>query len=112
MRPAGVFTRLVHRFGVAVVKALMLNREAIIDRQLVQEPIAEAAMELYASACVLSRRDAELSGRVENPPAWAPAAADLFLRQSARRIREALARVGHRENAAIVDVAKRVLKSS
>ena len=62
--------------------ALFRNREAIIDRQLVQEPIAEAAMELYASACVLSRRDAELTAPspAEGAAAWEPAAADLFLR--------------------------------
>jgi acyl-CoA dehydrogenase family member 9 len=108
---AHAFSRLVHRFGVKVVSTLMRHREAILDRQLVQEPIAEAAMELYASACVLSRRDAELTGGSERPAAWEPAAADLFLRQSARRVREALGRVGGSENAAITDLAQRVLET-
>ena len=105
--------RLVHRFGLTVVGTLMRHREAILDRQLVQEPIAEAAMELYASACVLSRRDAELSsgGDGNGLAAWEPAAAALFLRQSARRIREALGRLWSHDNAAIRDLAKRVLES-
>ena len=42
---------------------LITYREPILDMQLVQERIAGAAMELFASACVLSRWDAELQGR-------------------------------------------------
>jgi alkylation response protein AidB-like acyl-CoA dehydrogenase len=103
---------LVHRFGLSVVETLVRHREAILDRQLVQEPIAEAAMELYASACVLSRRDAELSaGGGDGLAGWEPAAAELFLHQSARRIRAALGRLRHHDNAAICDVAKRVLET-
>ena len=92
---------------------LIRHREAILDRQLVQEPIAEAAMELYASACVLSRRDAELtSGSTDDGlAAWEHAAAGLFLRQSARRIREALGHLWSHDNAAICDLAKRVLEA-
>ena len=53
-------SRLLHHFGLIVDWTLIRHREAILDRQLVQEPIARAAMELFASLCVLSRRDAEL----------------------------------------------------
>jgi alkylation response protein AidB-like acyl-CoA dehydrogenase len=113
MEPARVLARLIRSFNRTVVSALMRNREAILDRQLVQEPIAEAAMELYASVCVLSRRDAELSGDKphEDTSSWQPAAADLFLRQSAARIRAALSRVNNPDNAAITDLAKKVLDS-
>jgi hypothetical protein len=71
-------------------------------------------MELYASACVLSRRDAELASTAtaDGLAAWEPFAARLFLQQSARRIREALRRLGHHDHAAIGDLAKRVLESS
>jgi alkylation response protein AidB-like acyl-CoA dehydrogenase len=110
---AGVLSGLIRHFSRTVISTLMRHREAILDRQLVQEPIAEAAMELYASLCVLSRRDAELSGDKphEDTASWQPAAADLFLRQSAARIRAALKRVNNPENAPIVDVAKRVLEA-
>ena len=103
--------RLVRRFGLVVEPALVRHREAILDRQLVQEPIAQAAMELYASACVLSRLDAELSEahRLESRPAWEPAAATLFLRQSARRIRQSLCRLHDHDNEAILQTAERVL---
>ena len=111
---AKVLSGLIRRFSHTVIGTLMRNREAILDRQLVQEPIAETAMELYASVCVLSRRDAELSGDSpgETSPGWHPAAADLFLRQSAGRIRAALGRVNNRDNAAIIGLAKSVLEAN
>ena len=92
---------------------LLRHREAILDRQLVQEPIAEAAMELYASACVLSRRDAELSsgGTGDSLAAWEPAAAALFLRQSARRIRAGVEPAGQPRQRRDPRLAKRVLES-
>jgi hypothetical protein len=55
---------------------------------LVQERIAGAAMEMFASACVISRLDSDLQGIAQNG-ASAPAnreAAQLFLRQSFHRI--------------------------
>jgi len=113
LRPAAwTLGRLVRRFGLSVEGALVRHREAIVDRQLVQEPIAETAMELYASLCVLSRRDAELraGGPAQTAAGWEAAAAALLLRQSARRIRESLARLGHHDRQAILGTAGRVLE--
>lgn len=53
------FARLVRRFAAKVVRLLIRHREQILERQLVQERIADAAGALYAYACVLSRLDAE-----------------------------------------------------
>ncbi len=104
--------RLIRRFGLAVEAALVRHREDILDRQLIQQPIARAAMELYACACVLSRRDAELSadGRHDESRQWEPAAADLFLKQSMRRIREALRCIGDHDREAIARTARRVME--
>src|SRR3984893_19520656 len=52
--------RLIWRFNFAVNRALIAYREPILDMQLVQERIAGAAMDRFASTCVLSRYDAEL----------------------------------------------------
>src|SRR6184192_366249 len=81
--------RLIWRFNFAVNRALIAYREPILDMQLVQERIAGAAMDLFASTCVLSRWDAEVQAARRNGDS-APlehSAADLFLRQSFRRIR-------------------------
>src|SRR5467141_2874353 len=81
--------RLIWRFNFAVNRALITYREPILDMQLVQERIADAAMDLFASTCVLSRLDGEIQFARRNGDAAAPdhADANLFLRQSFRRIR-------------------------
>jgi alkylation response protein AidB-like acyl-CoA dehydrogenase len=97
LRPhAQRLARLIQQFGTEVQRVLRRHREAIIERQYVQARIAQAAMELFASSCVLSRLDSERSHL--NTSASIPsaverdhAAAQYFLVTSARRIRRALA---------------------
>src|SRR5256712_10967418 len=81
--------RLIWRFNFGVNRALIAYREPILDMQLVQERIAGAAMDLFASTCVLSRWDAEVQFAQRNGESGAQknSAAELFLRQSFRRIR-------------------------
>src|SRR6266446_1190009 len=90
--------RLIWRFNLAVNKSLIVYREPILDMQLVQERIAGAAMDLFASTSVLSRWDSEIQFAQGNgeKPSQKNAAAELFLRQSFRRIRSYLA--GHTDN--------------
>lgn len=71
--------KLVQRFGTAVQKTLIRHREEIIERQLEQERISWAAMELFAAACVLSRRDSENAHQIGLQNV---AAADLLLQTS------------------------------
>src|SRR6059036_2775621 len=52
--------RLIWRFNLAVNRSLIVYREPILDMQLVQERIAGAAMDLFASTAVLSRWDSEI----------------------------------------------------
>lgn len=89
---AASLSRQISRFGIIVQRELIRNREEILERQLIQEPISEIAMELFASACVLSRVDSE--GVLTPVP-------KLFLRQAATRIDEALHRVGINDGAMI-----------
>ena len=72
----------IRRFNVQVDRALIRHREEILDRQYVQERIARAAMELFASACVLSRWDSELqaAGADASTNGAPHSAAELFLR--------------------------------
>ena len=79
--------------------------------QLVQERIANAAMDLFASTCVLSRHDAELQFAQRNGSSSSPDkfAADLFLRQSFRRIRHFLAGLTDNEDKWVLATANSVL---
>jgi alkylation response protein AidB-like acyl-CoA dehydrogenase len=103
--------RLIWRFNIAVNRALIAYREPILDLQLVQERIAGAAMDLFASTCVLSRWDAELQFVRRNGDS-APQtnhAADLFLRQSFRRIRRFLSDLSDNEDKALLATANSAL---
>ncbi len=103
--------RMIWRFNLAVNKALIQYREPILDMQLVQERIANSAMEMFAAACVLSRYDSELQGVSQNGSA-SPAnhrAAELFLRQSLSRTRRFLADLSENDDKALLATADDVL---
>ena len=79
--------------------------------QLIQERIANSAMEMFASACVLSRLDAELQSAGRNGSA-VPAeqkAAELFLRQSFGRIRRFLSDLSGNDDRDLLATADAVL---
>jgi acyl-CoA dehydrogenase family protein 9 len=109
--PARQLARLIWRFNFAVNRALITYREPILDMQLVQERIAGAAMDLFASTCVLSRQDSEIQLARRNGDSAAPdhSAADLFLRQSFRRIRRFLAGLTDNDDKALLAAANSVL---
>src|SRR5438874_1717838 len=103
--------RLIWKFNFAVNKSLVLYREPILDMQLVQERIAGAAMDLFASAATLSRWDSEIQAAQGNgeSPAQKNTAAELFLRQSARRIRNFLDGLGDNDDKFILKAADSAL---
>jgi hypothetical protein len=81
--------------------------------QLAQERIVNAAMDLLASTCVLSGWDAEwqAAGRYGDAAPSELKAADLFLRQSFRRIRGFLDGLSHSDGRAVLAKADSVLGS-
>src|SRR5438477_11133633 len=99
--------RLIWRFNLSVNRALIKYREPVMDMQLIQERIAGAATEMFASACVLSRMDAELQRMSKNgeAPQGSQEAAFLFLRQSFHRIRRFLSDLTDNEDAALLTTA-------
>ena len=105
--------RLIWRFNFAVNRVLIMYREPILDMQLVQERIANEAMDLFASTCVLSRMDGEIQFAERNGDAASPdhSAADLFLRQSFGRIRGFLSELTDNDDKAVIAAAKSCLTS-
>jgi alkylation response protein AidB-like acyl-CoA dehydrogenase len=73
--------KLIRQLHITVQHALFHHREEIVDRQLVQERIAWLAMELFASACALSRWDHDLTRNDRSHDA----AARYFIADSLRR---------------------------
>jgi len=101
--------RLIGRLGIVVQQTLIRHRESVLDKQLEQERIAWAAMEILASLCVLSRRDAQLAGRIPDDPSHS-ALTTLFLDESATNARRNLALVGHASDDLIRDAAQSLMK--
>jgi alkylation response protein AidB-like acyl-CoA dehydrogenase len=102
----------VRDFGLAVVDMLRKYREAILERQYVQERIAEAACDLYASSCTLSRLDSLLAGGNHQPLEDQPdlIAGRYFLKLADRRIRHNLAALHDSDDADTTRTANAVLK--
>ena len=106
--------RLIWKFNIAVNKSLIRYREPILDMQLVQERIAGAAMDLFASAATLSRWDSEIQSGQRNggSPTQKNTAAELFLRQSFRRVRNFLAGLNDNDDTLILKAADSALGKS
>jgi alkylation response protein AidB-like acyl-CoA dehydrogenase len=82
-------SRRVRDFGIAVVDLLRVHREKILERQYPQERIADAACDLYASSCTLSRLDLLLANSYPDRDPEV-VAGRYFLRLADRRIRQNL----------------------
>lgn len=98
---------LIRRFNVEVNRTLIRHREEVLERQYVQDRLARAAMELFASACVLSRWDAELQAGI---PSNAAPVAELFLRGAFRRARRSLAEMNDADDPVVTAVADWALR--
>jgi alkylation response protein AidB-like acyl-CoA dehydrogenase len=104
--------RAIRKFNLEVDRALIRYREEILERQYVQERLAGAATELFASACVLSRWDADLQSTISEPATNGEGQVipDLFLRGSFRRIEAGLAELHDNDDVAVTRTADRVLR--
>jgi hypothetical protein len=86
----------------------MVHREAILDRQYLQERIADAAIALVTSACTLSRWDhSEQEGRAI--PAER-SAAELYLRMANRRFDQALRSLRQNDDRLTTEAANDALR--
>ncbi len=108
---AAQLSRLIWRFNLAVNRALVIYREPVLDMQLIQERVAGAAMELFASTCTLSRWDSELESRSRNGEAKPRdfSAPDYFIRKSVRQAKRFLADLNDNDDRALLDAANATL---
>ncbi|HTU23310.1 MAG TPA: acyl-CoA dehydrogenase family protein [Gemmataceae bacterium] len=103
--------RRIRDFSFAVQSMLLKHREDILFRQYVQERLADAACELYASSCTLARLDSLLSvgnGHADEV-ARDVAAGRYFLRLSNRRIKQCLAALSDNDDPETTATADAVL---
>lgn len=95
LRPSAVgLAKRVNRFAWTIDRTLSRYRESVLERQYVQERIADAAISLVTSACVLARLDRQCSQGAASE--WDQSAGGLYVRLALRRFDEAMR--GLREN--------------
>src|SRR5205814_10192248 len=102
----------VRDFGLAVQALLRQYREAVLERQYLQERIADAACDLYASSCTLSRLDYLLAHANGNAAELNRdmVAGRYFLRLADRRIRHNLAALWDNDDAETTTAANAALQ--
>jgi acyl-CoA dehydrogenase family member 9 len=108
---AAQLSRLIWRFNLAINRALVVYREPVLDMQLIQERIAGAAMELFASTCALSRWDSELqtgsrNGEKRPHDFTAP---EYFIAKSIRNAKRMLAELNDNDDPALLAAASETL---
>jgi hypothetical protein len=102
----------VRDFSLAVQGALMKHREQILFRQYVQERLADAACELYASACALARLDhlAALGNGNAEEVRRDLTAGQYYLRLSDRRVRGCLSALADNDDRYTTQTADAILE--
>jgi alkylation response protein AidB-like acyl-CoA dehydrogenase len=110
-KPARDLGHRVRDFSLAVQSMLMKHREAILFKQYVQERLADAACELYASACSLARLDSLVTLGNGNPvEVRRDVTAGLyFLKLADRRVRQCLAALSDNDDEATTKTADAIL---
>ena len=81
------FEKHVAELRAATQRAIMRHRKEIIDRQLVLERLANMAIELFATACVISRTQSILDEKGEEAAERELSLCDLFCVESGLRFR-------------------------
>ena len=105
---AGALARRVARFAWAVERTLVKHREAVLDRQYVQERIADAAIALTTASCTLARLDRQVSSNTGTEADRA--AGRLYLRTAGRAFDRALRELDHNDDDASNQAADAVLR--
>ncbi len=104
---AAALARRTTRFGAAVERALIVHREAILDRQYVQERLADMAIALVTSGCVVARLDHQLETGSARPSDQA--AAELYLHLAGRKFDSSLASMRSNDDGMLTRAANSAL---
>jgi acyl-CoA dehydrogenase family protein 9 len=103
---------VVHELAEAVEGALMKHGAKILERQFVQERMADAAIDIYLCVAVLGRTTWEIqrAGSVE-AAAEAMTCAKLFLNDAVRRARRNVQAIERNQDGRLKQVAERAMKT-
>ena len=99
----------IHGLALAVEKALIEHGKAIIDRQMLQERMANAAIDIYLATAVLSRATLAIQKHGVEASQADLDAAHLFISMAMRRTRRAIRAIERNADERMRNVAQRAL---
>jgi acyl-CoA dehydrogenase family protein 9 len=105
------FEKHVAELSAATTRLIMAHRKQIVDRQQELERLADMAVELFATACVLARTQRLIEERGADACAHEIDLCDLAVIEAGRRFRAARVAIGSAQDALRVSVAARVRDS-
>lgn len=110
---AGLVADQVYELGRAVERALRRHGKKIVDRQYVQERLANAAIDLFMATAVLSRATYELerAGGDESKVQWELDCTRVFVHAAYRRTRRSLKALRTNQDKRIDAIAERAIQS-
>ena len=103
--------RNIHGLALAVEKALIEHGKEIIERQMLQERMANAAIDIYLSTAVLSRVTTVIARRGEGAATADLDAARIFIPMAMRRARRLIRAIERNQDDRLVALAQRALDS-
>lgn len=96
-------------FGMAVTRLIITHREAIVERQLDLNRIANCAMAIYTMTAVLSRLDSKLQHLSNHSgPAHALPTGKLYCKMAVRTINQNLYELGHNDDQDVLTLADEI----
>jgi acyl-CoA dehydrogenase family protein 9 len=101
----------IHDLAMAVEKCLIEHGKEIIERQMLQERMANAAIDIYLSTAVLSRVTSAIAKHGEAGAEADLEAARIFIPMAMRRTRRAIRALDRNQDERISKMAKRALDS-
>lgn len=112
-REAAAVERTAHQLAMGAERALMRHGAGILERQFVQERLANAAIEIYMATATLSRATAELESVDGRQAEVAPEldCARLFVPMACRRARRQLRALRRNQDGRLKAVAERALET-
>jgi acyl-CoA dehydrogenase family member 9 len=111
-REAGLIETLVHDLALGVEDAILRNGKAIIDRQFLQERMANAAIDIYLATTVLSRTSWEIERLGGEEAAKAQIdCARIFIPMAHRRARRSIRGLRKHQDARLKAIAESSLES-
>jgi len=111
-REAGLIETLVHDLALGVEDAILRHGKTIIDRQFLQERMANAAIDIYLATTVLSRTSWEIERRGGEDAAKAQIdCARIFIPMAYRRARRSIRGLRKHQDARLKAIAESSLES-